>query len=111
MSVRYHFIFPPSFLRNAHDRTIVPELRIFHMHDEAIGPHTKASFEVNLVSPAEFGAFVAWMAIHRGPLSALLHPNTEDMGDGGVRDHTQRANWLGTPCEMNIGFLQNQKAR
>lgn len=41
------------------------------------------------MSPEQFGAFVPWLVINRGPLSALIHPNTDD----GVRDHTQRATW------------------
>lgn len=35
-------------------------------------------FEVNVFTPAQFGAFVAWLVINRGPLSALVHPNTDD---------------------------------
>ena len=37
-------------------------------------------FEVNVFTPAQFGAFVAWLVINRGPLSALVHPNTGDHG-------------------------------
>jgi len=33
-------------------------------------------FEVNVFTPAQFGAFVAWLVINRGPLSVLVHPNT-----------------------------------
>jgi aromatic ring-cleaving dioxygenase len=40
--------------------------------------------------------------INRGPLSALVHPNTgEDL-----RDHTQRATWLGEPYPLNVGMLR-----
>ena len=35
-------------------------------------------FEVDILTPAQFGAFVAWLVINRGPLSALVHPNTDD---------------------------------
>ena len=35
-------------------------------------------FEVNVFRPAQFGAFIAWLVINRGPLSALVHPNTGD---------------------------------
>jgi hypothetical protein len=52
-------------------------------------------FEVNLFTPAQFGAFVPWLVINRGPLSALIHPNTVDPVTGESaeeeRDHTQRA--------------------
>lgn len=33
-------------------------------------------FEVNLFTPAQFGAFIPWLTIWRGPLSVLVHPNS-----------------------------------
>jgi DOPA 4,5-dioxygenase len=54
----------------------VPELRIYRLWTEPIGPHPVAMFEVNLFSPKQFGAFIPWLVINRGPLSALVHPNT-----------------------------------
>lgn len=59
-------------------------------------------FEVNLFSPAQFGAFVAWLVIHRGPLSVLVHPNTGD----DERDHTQLATWMGQPIPLQVGPLR-----
>lgn len=66
-----------------------PELRIYRLFDGPVGPHPVAMFEVNLFTPEQFGAFIPWLVINRGPLSALVHPNTGD----DVRDHTQRATW------------------
>ena len=61
-----------------------------------------AMFEVNLFTPAQFGAFIPWLVINRGPLSALIHPNTgED-----ERDHTQRATWMGQPYPLQTGMLR-----
>jgi len=59
-------------------------------------------FEVNLFTPEQFGAFIPWLVINRGPLSVLLHPNCED-GDA-LRDHSQRATWLGerVPVDLSI---------
>lgn len=59
-------------------------------------------FEVNLFTPAQFGAFIPWLVINRGPLSALVHPNTGD----DIRDHTQRATWLGQPFPLQVGLLR-----
>ena len=43
-----------------------------------------------------------WLVINRGPLSALIHPNTgED-----ERDHTQRATWMGMPYPLQTGMLR-----
>ena len=55
-----------------------PELRIYRIWDEPLGPHPIAMFEVNVFTPTQFGAFVAWLVINRGPLSALVHPNTDE---------------------------------
>ena len=56
-------------------------------------------FEVNLFTPAQFGAFVPWLAIWRGPLSVLIHPNTVGEGLGELeaelRNHSERAIWMG----------------
>jgi aromatic ring-cleaving dioxygenase len=68
-----------------------PELRIYKVWDKPVGPHSLAMFEVNLFTPEQFGAFIPWLVINRGPLSALIHPNT----DNALRDHTQRATWMG----------------
>ena len=59
-------------------------------------------FEVNLFTPTQFGAFIPWLVINRGPLSALIHPNTDDE----LRDHTQRATWMGQPIPLSLGGLR-----
>ena len=76
-------------------------------------------FEVNVFTPgtlnpepthligvlnrsAQFGAFIPWLTINRGPLSAMIHPNTGDE----YRDHTQRATWMGTPWPVNLRLFQ-----
>lgn len=62
-------------------------------------------FEVNLFTPEQFGAFVSWLSIHRGPLSVLVHPNTDDA----VRDHTQRAIWMGERYPLDLGIVKKFK--
>lgn len=64
-------------------------------------------FEVNLFHPAQFGAFVPWLVINRGPLSALIHPNTVDEED--ERNHTQRATWLGERIPLDLSFFRARK--
>ena len=59
-------------------------------------------FEVNLFTPAQFGAFIPWLVINRGPLSALVHPNTGD----GERDHSQRATWMGERLPLDFGVFR-----
>ena len=61
-------------------------------------------FEVNVFTPAQFGAFIPWLAIHRGPLSVLVHPNTTE--DEDLLNHTERAIWLGKKLPLNESFLK-----
>lgn len=64
-------------------------------------------FEVNVFTPAQFGAFVSWLAVWRGPLSALIHPNTipeegVSSSDSAFRDHSQRAIWMGEKVPLDF---------
>ncbi|KAI4931534.1 hypothetical protein J4E85_004127 [Alternaria conjuncta] len=79
-----------------------PELRIYRVWDRPIGPHPLAMFEVNIFTPEQFGAFIPWLVINRGPLSALIHPNTDDE----LRDHTQRATWMGQPLPVSTKMFK-----
>ena len=40
-----------------------PELRIYKFWDKPIGPHPVAMFEVNVFTPAQFGAFIPWLVM------------------------------------------------
>ncbi|KAL7915478.1 DOPA-like domain-containing protein [Trichoderma velutinum] len=93
-----------------------PELRVYTFWDRPIGPHPVAMFEVNVFNPAQFGAFVSWLAIWRGPLSALIHPNT--IAEEGVpkaeneyRDHSQRAIWMGEKVPLDYSIFAHSSAR
>lgn len=94
--------------RSADTQPPVPELRIYQVFDQPVGPHAMAMFEVNIFTPAQFGAFIPWLVINRGPLSALVHPNTDDE----ERDHTQRATWMGEklPLDLSLFMKMREKA-
>jgi len=62
-------------------------------------------FEVNLFTPKQFGAFIPWLVINRGPLSALVHPNTDDE----ERDHTQRATWMGDRLPLDLTLFKRMR--
>jgi aromatic ring-cleaving dioxygenase len=70
-------------------------------------------FEVNLFTPAQFGAFIPWLVINRGPLSALVHPNTVDPVTGEAdeeeRDHTQRATWMGERIALDLSLFKRRE--
>lgn len=90
-----------------------PELRIYKFWDRPVGPHTVAMFEVNLFTPAQFGAFVPWLVVNRGPLSVLLHPNTERgvQGESEERDHTQRAVWMGERLPLDLSVFREEEKK
>ncbi|KAL8722561.1 MAG: hypothetical protein Q9225_000956 [Loekoesia sp. 1 TL-2023] len=81
------------------------ELQTYKMHYKPIGPHPIGMFEVDIATPAQFGAFVPWLAIHHGPLSILVHTNTGD----GFRDHTQNAMWIGEKLPLNLSSFKKSK--
>jgi DOPA 4,5-dioxygenase len=87
-----------------------PELRIYTFWDRPIGPHPVAMFEVNLFTPAQFGAFIPWLSVWRGPLSALVHPNTTETDipepERELKNHTQRAIWLGEKIPLDVSRFQ-----
>lgn len=62
-------------------------------------------FEVNIFTPTQFGAFIPWLVVHRGPLSALVHPNTGDP-EG---DHTQRATWMGERMPLDLDLFERMR--
>jgi DOPA 4,5-dioxygenase len=69
-------------------------------------------FEVNLFTPAQFGAFIPWLAIWRGPLSALVHPNTVEPGlhsANELRNHTARATWMGEKVPLDVSMFYKLK--
>lgn len=82
---------------------IVPELRVYTFWERPIGPHPIAMFEVCMTTPQEFGAFIPWLIMNRGPLSALVHPNTTKEDE--LYDHTYRATWLGQPVILDTDSL------
>ncbi|SCZ97691.1 BZ3500_MvSof-1268-A1-R1_Chr4-3g07376 [Microbotryum saponariae] len=84
-----------------------PEFRIYKFWDRAVGPHPIAMFEVNVFTPVQVGALLGFLVAYRGPLSVLMrtyriHPNTSDA----LRDHTERATWMGTPIPLITEFLE-----
>lgn len=91
--------------------SLVPELRIYAFFDRPVGPHPVAMFEVNIFTPAQFGAFVPWLVINRGPLSALIHPNTTPGAAEELRNHTQQATWLGERIPLDLTLFNKMKEK
>ena len=77
-----------------------PDAALGRWHDVPVGPHTAAMFQVAF-PPALFATLVPWMALRRGNLSVLVHPET-----GRQRaDHTRHAVWMGAPLPLKVVIL------
>lgn len=76
-------------------------VRLGRWHDQPIGPHPKAMYQVAF-SPEQFGQVVPWLMLNRQGLDILVHPETGD----DVKDHTEHSLWLGEKLELNIDFLR-----
>ena len=74
--------------------------------DKAIGPHPQSSFQIT-VGHDEFADLTSFLALNRGNLHMLLHPNTGD----GVRDHTVNAMWIGPSIPLNDKWMERNKKR
>ncbi|MEQ1888798.1 MAG: DOPA 4,5-dioxygenase family protein [Alphaproteobacteria bacterium] len=70
-------------------------------HDAPIGPHPVGSFQIAFEVPV-FAHLVPWLALNRGSLSILVHPNTDDP----VADHSAYALWLGPQLPVDLEMLR-----
>ncbi|KAI4517416.1 hypothetical protein K525DRAFT_273635 [Schizophyllum commune Loenen D] len=93
-----------QFARELHERIRreFPELHIKTFWERPIGPHPVAMFEVDTFTPHTTGVLFSWLAVHRGPLSVLIHPNTGD----DYRDHTELPIWMGQPWPLAVELLK-----
>lgn len=69
------------------------------IHEDAIGPHPHAMYQVNYNSNI---AEEVENLLYKAKLHILLH---EDTGDD-VRDHTEGVRWIGRPLDLNIKWLE-----
>jgi aromatic ring-cleaving dioxygenase len=78
-----------------------PQARIGSWHDEPVGPHPVAMYQVAFAT-AEFPRLVPWLMLNRDGLNILVHPLTDDS----VADHTRFALWLGSPLPLRVEVLR-----
>ena len=82
------------------------DVRLGSWHDEPVGPHPKAMYQV-VFSPDQFGAVVPWLMLHREGLDVLVHPETGNS----VEDHLNRCLWLGEKLRLRVGTLRRAGGR
>jgi aromatic ring-cleaving dioxygenase len=78
-----------------------PAATIGNWHDEAVGPHTVAMYQV-VFSAEEFSRVVPWLMLNRDGLDVLVHPLAGDAYD----DHTVYAMWLGDKQPLKLEVLK-----
>ena len=77
-----------------------PTARMGRMHDVPVGPHPLPMFQV-LFGVAEFATLAPFIALNRGELVVLVHPESGRPKD----DHLKHAMWLGAVLPLNGDVL------
>jgi len=77
------------------------QARLGSWHDEPVGPHPVAMYQVAFAGE-QFSGLVSWLMLNREGLDVLVHPLTDDS----VTDHTRFAAWLGTPLPLRLDVLR-----
>lgn len=78
-----------------------PQARIGSWHDEPVGPHSAAMYQVAF-AVEDLPRLVPWLMLNHGGLDVLVHPMTGDS----LADHTRFAAWLGTPLPIRTEVLR-----
>ena len=73
------------------------EVRMGRWRDAPVGPHPVPSYQVAF-APELFADIVPWLALNRGGLAILVHPETGD----DRADHSDFAMWLGTALTLDL---------
>lgn len=74
-----------------------PDAVIGRWHDEPVGPHPQAMYQVAFAREL-FAAVMPWLMLNRDGLTVLVHPGTGNS----YADHTDHAAWLGAPLPLRL---------
>ena len=83
-----------------------PKATLGSWHDEAVGPHTVAMYQVAF-AVEDFARLVPWLMLNRDGLDVLVHPLAGNAYD----DHTVYAMWLGDKLLLRLDVLKRVSAR
>jgi DOPA 4,5-dioxygenase len=107
-----HVYYDPTRTREvaAHVREGVgdafPAATLGSWHDEAVGPHTVAMYQVAF-AVEDFARLVPWLMLNRDGLDVLVHP----LAGNAYADHTVFAMWLGEKLPLRLDVLQRVAAQ
>ncbi len=77
-------------------------VKLGRWHDRPVGPHPRAMYQVAF-EVRQFADLVPWLALNRGELDVLVHPETGD----DLADHRDHAVWLGEPLALRLHVFQD----
>jgi DOPA 4,5-dioxygenase len=69
-------------------------------HPVPVGPHPVAMYQIAFNTEL-FATLAPFLALNRGNLTILLHPNTDSPHD----DHLEHALWMGAVLELDASML------
>ena len=78
------------------------DIEMGRFHERNVGPHPRWSYQVAF-GPNLFPQIVPWLALNRGDLIVLVHPNTGKQ----LEDHRDYALWLGTGLDLELSVLKD----
>lgn len=77
-----------------------PAARLGRWHDAPVGPHPQSMYQIAF-GPEDFPALAPFLALNRGGLTILLHPETGRPKD----DHLRHALWMGAVLPLDASNL------
>jgi aromatic ring-cleaving dioxygenase len=81
---------------------IFPDARLGRWHDEPVGPHPQAMYQVAFAAD-RLSAILPWLMLNRCGLTVLVHPETGDA----YADHARHALWLGAVLPLRLDVLKH----
>jgi aromatic ring-cleaving dioxygenase len=107
-----HIYYDPAKTRAAAERlreglgAAFPAATLGSWHDEPVGPHTMAMYQVAFAA-VDFARLVPWLMLNRDGLDVLVHP----LAGSAYDDHTIYAMWLGDKLPLRLDVLRRVSAR
>jgi DOPA 4,5-dioxygenase len=80
-----------------------PDALLGRWHDRNVGPHTRSMYQV-LFPVSLYPEIVPFIALNRGSLTVLVHPNTGRDRD----DHSLHAMWMGEVLPVDLSVLKEE---